>query len=83
MKKVIKYLVLILAIVITTTGCGNKDIWDTNYTFHKAICEIGGEYKEIKIKQWKDYEGEQIQIIGKDGNTYLISTNKCVLIKEG
>lgn len=83
MKKVIKYLVLILAIVITTTGCGNMDMWDTNYTFHKAICEIGGEYKEIKIKQWKDYEGEQIQIIGKDGNTYLISTNKCTLIKEG
>lgn len=82
MKKVIKYIVLILAIVITTTGCGNKDIWDSNYTYDIAICKIGEEYKEIQIEQWKDYEGEQIQIIGKDKKIYLVSSNNCTLINK-
>ncbi|MBQ8473160.1 MAG: hypothetical protein IJ501_06625 [Bacilli bacterium] len=75
-------LLIIPALTLLLCGCGNRDMWDTNYTFHKAICEIGGEYKEIKIKQWSDYDGEQIQIISKDGNTYLVSMNNCTLIKE-
>ena len=85
--KIIKILIVVGIILmyflclIPLTGCGNKDIFDTNYTYHKAICNIGGEYKEIKIKQWSDYEGEQIQIIAKDGNTYLMSMNNCTLIK--
>lgn len=77
-----KKLLIIPAVALLLCGCGNKDMWDTNYTYHKAICEIGGEYKEIEIRQWRDYEGEQIQIIGKDGKTYLISTNNCTLIKD-
>ncbi len=86
-NKIIRILIIIgillmyFLCVIPLTGC-NKDIFDTNYTYHKAICEIGGEYKEIKIKQWSDYEGEQIQIIAKDGNTYLMSMNNCTLVKE-
>ena len=78
--KIVKLLVLPL-IALLVCGC-NKDIWDTNYTYDKAICEIGGEYKEIKIRKWTDYDGEQIQIIGKDGKTYLVSSIKCTLIKE-
>ena len=75
-------LLVIPAAALLLCGCGNRDMWDTNYTYHKAICEIGGEVKEIKIRQWRDYDGEQIQIIGKDGKTYLVSSNKCVLIRE-
>ena len=86
-KNIIKIIITIVILIayifglLALTGC-NKDIFDTNYTYHKAICEIGGEYKEIKIKQWSDYEGEQIQIIAKDGNTYLVSSVNCTLIKE-
>jgi hypothetical protein len=38
--------------------------------------------KAIKIKRWKDYEGEQIQIIGKDGTVYLINSMNAVLIRK-
>ena len=76
------YVVIIIIILMLATGCGNRDMWDTNYTYDKAICEIGGQYKEIEIKQWGDYEGEQIQIIGEDGKIYLVSTFNCVLIRE-
>ena len=80
MKNKLK-LLIIPAVALLLCGC-NKDIFDTNYTYHKAICEIGGETKEIEIRQWRDYDGEQIQIIGRDGKTYLVSTNNCTLIKE-
>ena len=54
-----------------------------NYTFDTAVIRWpDGTVKEIKIKKWCDYEGEQIQIIGKDGKTYLISMNNAVLIRN-
>lgn len=87
-KNIIKIIVIITIAIayifglFALTGCGNHDMLDTEYTFHKAICNIGGEYKEIKIKQWRDYEGEQIQIIAKDGKTYLVSSFNCTLIKD-
>ena len=38
---------------------------------------------EIEIEQWRDYEdGEQIQIKGKDGKTYLVSSFNTILIKD-
>lgn len=87
-KNIIKIIVTIGVLIayifglLSLTGCGNKDLWDTNYTFNTAICNVGGEYKKIEIRQWKDYEGEQIQIIDKQGKIYLTSTNTCTLIKE-
>ena len=76
--------ILITIIFLTTmllTGC-NKQVFDFEKTYDKAICEIGGEYKEIKIKYWNDYEGEQLQIIDKDGTTYLVSSINCTLIRD-
>ena len=81
MKKIVLSL-LVVMLLLTVTGCGNKDMWDTNYTFDRAICNIGGEYEEIKIRQWSDYDGEQIQIIATDGKIYLVSTNNCTLIRD-
>lgn len=76
--------VLLVTIMIVCSGCGNQDMWDTNYTFDRAIVEMpGGEVMEIKIKQWRDYEdGEQIQIIAEDGTIYLVNSVNCVLIND-
>ena len=85
MKKIIKVIVifiLAIGILISLTGCGNKDLFDTNYTYTKAITYIGDERIEINIKQWCDYDGEQIQIIATDGKTYLLSMNNTILINE-
>ena len=81
MKKTIAIITIIL-MLIGLTGC-NKQIIDLEYSYDKAVCNIGGETKEIKIKKWKDYDGEQLQIIDKEGNTYLVSSYSCALIKEG
>lgn len=83
MKKKIVALLLVVLLALGITACGNKDLWDTNYTFDRAIISLGnGETIEVEIKQWKDYEGEQIQIIDKAGNVYLVSTFNCVLIND-
>ena len=64
-------------------GCGNLDMFDTNYTYHYALTKWpDGSVKKIEIKQWADYEGEQIQIISTDGNIYLLSMNNAVLVRD-
>lgn len=81
MKKPIAIVTIIL-MLIGLTGC-NKQIIDLEYSYDKAVCNIGGETKEIKIKKWTDYtDGEQLQIIDEEGDVYLISSYNCALIKE-
>lgn len=61
---------------------GNKTKIDLQYTYNKAITSINGEKIEIDIDTWADYEGEQLQIISKDGKVYLVSSFNTILIKE-
>lgn len=84
MKILIKTMIiaiLIMIILVMTTGC-NKQVLDLDYNYDKAICKIGNELKEIEIKKWIDYDGEQLQIKSKDGKTYLVSSFNCTLVKE-
>ena len=83
MKKIIATIAMVV-VLFMFSGCGNKDLFDTNYTFNYAIVEFPGEeVRKIEISKWTDYEnGEQIQIIAKDGNTYLIHAANCVLVRE-
>ncbi len=73
-----------VCIVLLISGCGNYDHWDTEYSFDRAIVILNdGTKMEIEIQQWRDYEdGEQIQIKGKDGKTYLVSSFNTILIKD-
>ena len=78
-----KKLLILPILALSLVGCGNLDMFDTNYTYHYALTKWpDGSVKKIEVKQWADYEGEQIQIIGKDGKTYLISMNNAVLIRN-
>jgi len=65
------------------TGCGNYDLFDTNYTYNKAIIKLpDSTVVNVDIKQWKDYDGEQIQIISTDGTVYLTNSFNCTLIND-
>lgn len=75
------FIIIILGILTSLTGC-NKQVFDFDYTFNYAIINIDGEFKEIEISSWKDYEGEQLQIKDKSGNTYLISSYNCTLVNK-
>lgn len=67
---------------IYSRTAGNKTAVDLKYKYEKAITSINGEKFEIDIDTWSDYEGEQIQIIGKDGKVYLVSSFNTILIGE-
>lgn len=81
MKKRILAIGLLVGLLIMT-GCGNKDMWDTVRTYDKAVIVLGDEVITVDVKQWKDYDGEQIQIITEDGTVYLVSSYNCTLIRS-
>ena len=84
MKKRVLALVLAATLAIGgLTGCGNKDMWDTVYTFDYAIIKLpNGEIVEGKVDKWTDYEdGDQLQVT-IDGKIYLTSTLNCTLIQN-
>ena len=61
---------------------GNMTKIDLNYTFKKAIVCMGDEKIELNVKSWKDYDGEQIQIVTEDDKVYLVSSFNTILISE-
>jgi hypothetical protein len=72
----------IISTILCTTGC-NKQVFDFNYTFDRAIIDTGNEVIEVEIDKWNDYDNsDQIQIIAKDGTVYLVHSSKCILIKD-
>jgi hypothetical protein len=83
MKKIIIMIVAISIVAALLTSCGNYELMDMQYKYDKAIIQLAnGEVVEVEIKTWCDYEGEQLQIIAKDGTVYLTSSYRCDLIKE-
>jgi len=81
METKLKILLMVALLSLILTGC-NYQFVDLDYTYNYAIINLGGEYKEIEIQSWKDYEGEQIQIKDKEGNIYLTNSFNCTLIKK-
>ena len=84
MKKTMTILVaMMLVFALFLSACGNKDMFDTVYTFRYAIIELpGGEIVEGKVESWTDYEGDQLQI-KVNGETYLVHSSNAVLMVNG
>ena len=78
MKKILIAL-LLAALVLAMTGC-NRQIFDTTYTFKKAIIRLqDGTIVTGTIQSWRDYDGEQLQI-KIDGVTYLVHSANATMI---
>ena len=88
MKRIVRFIIGIILIICTMvfslSACGfNKQIFDFNYEYNTAIINMfDGTVKKVKIKSWKDYEGEQFQITDTEGKTWLVSSINCHLINE-
>ncbi|MFH0358404.1 hypothetical protein ACHBHL_07885 [Streptococcus sp. A27] len=72
---------LALASLMMLSACGNKTVFDTNYTFNYAQVKLpDGSVKTGKVKEWTDYsDGDQLQIRFEDGTTYLVHSSQAVL----
>ena len=83
MKRIIVSVVAVIALLTMLVACGNYDAFDTNKTYTRAIITYGdGQLFDINIKQWRDYDGEQLQIVADDGTVYLASSFNTILINE-
>lgn len=80
---VILALMIVACSIFALSGCGNKQIFDTTYTFTRAIISLpDGTVIDGKVESWKDYEdGDQIQV-KIDGVTYLVHSSNICLISD-
>lgn len=82
-KRLIAVMMVAMIIGGMLTGCGNQQVFDTNYTYNTAIIQLAnGEVVEVKIAKWCDYDGEQMQVVAEDGTVYLTSSFRCDLINS-
>ncbi len=49
------------------TSTFNKDLWDSNWSFNKSVTFNGNKAVILPVGQWRDYSGEQLQVITLDG----------------
>lgn len=82
MKKILAVLVLVVLMVVLT-GCGNRDMFDTVYTYNEAVLSMAdGTIVRGKVENWRDYEdGEQIQV-RIDGVVYLVNSVNITLMNK-
>lgn len=82
MKKIVA-IICGVVVLFALSGCGNKMVLDTTYTFNKAIIQLPtGEIIEGNVQTWNDYDdGDQIQV-KIDDTTYLVHSSNVVLIAE-
>jgi hypothetical protein len=82
MKKILIVLLVLVIVLTVLTGC-NRQLFDTTYSFDRAIISLpNGKIIEGKIDSWIDYEdGDQIQV-KVNGTTYLVHSSNIALIAE-
>ena len=82
MKKIA--LIIFLAIILVScTGCYNKQLFDTTYHYDRAIVYLpNGEIVEGRVSSWKDFDdGDSIQV-KIDGKMYLTHISNVCLIDD-
>lgn len=73
---------MILTSMLLFTGCGNRQVFDTHWTFTKAKIDFGGEVIEIELDKWMDCEDTTIQLVDKNGKVYLTDIKNVILTNE-
>lgn len=78
MKKIIVGVASVLASALLMTGC-NKQVVDLTYSYSWAQLKMpDGTIVEGNVENWRDYEGDQLQVV-IDGVTYLVHSSNVVL----
>ena len=81
MKKA-KLLITLLGTLLCVSGCGNRDLIDMVYTYDTAIIALqNGEIVEGKVQNWRDYEGDVIQVKVNNKTYYVHSSNVTLIAK--
>ena len=83
MKKRVALIIFLVIILVSCTGCYNKQLFDVTYHYNRAIIYLpNGEIVEGRVTSWRDFEdGDSIQI-KIDGKTYLTHICNVCLIDD-
>lgn len=83
MKRVVLLVIFLVIILVSCTGCYNKQLFDTTYHYDRAIVKLpNGEIVEGRVSSWTDFEdGDSIQV-KIDGKMYLTHISNVCLISE-
>lgn len=83
MKKKLIATVLALGMVISMSGCGNRQMIDLTYNYKYAVISLpNGDIVEGAVESWRDYDnGDQLQVT-VDGVTYLLHAANIALMTE-
>ena len=83
MKKLICILLVVLTMAMCLMGCGNQAIFDTTWTFERAIVFLpNGEKIEGNVTSWSEFDGSDMIQVTIDGKTYLTHSSNVVMIAE-
>lgn len=80
MKKLIAGMVL--AVAALTAGCGNMDVMDYHWTFNRAYIKLRGEWTEVKVKSWHDYDGSDMVAVETEAQVFVTHSRNVVLVKD-
>lgn len=79
LNKILLVVIMILSLMLT--AC-NKQVLDFTYSYEYAIIKLpDNTIVEGKVQSWKDYDGEQLQIV-IDDNTYLVNSVNAIMMKH-
>ena len=84
MKRIILVIIAAILACLLLTGCGNRTMIDTTYSFSRAIVYApdGTKVAEGNVTNWRDYDdSDQLQVC-INGKTYLTAAENIILIKE-
>lgn len=83
MKKRVALIIFLAIILISCTGCYNKQLLDLTYHYNRAIVRLpNGEIVEGRVSSWTDFEdGDSIQV-KIDGKMYLTHISNVCLIDD-
>ena len=81
--KIIMAFAVMLTAMTVFTSC-NQGIVDLHLKFERAIIKLpNGDVLDVKIRKWYDYQNsDQIQVVTKDGEVYLVHSANIALIHD-
>ena len=83
MKRVVLLIIFLVIILVSCTGCYNKQLFDVTYHYDRAIVYLpNGEIVEGRVSSWTDFsDGDSIQV-KINGKMYLTHLCNVCLIDD-
>ena len=75
MKKKIALIIALVVMLLTLSGCmvGNRRVgYDSQQTFTRASIPWNGEYIEVDVEYWRDFEDSDVVQVETKDYVYLV-----------